>query len=120
MGSADSVRNSWQLRVGGELRPSEEAYRRSYFGRVAYRAGIFFGPDYVHVKNKLPIMGASFGLGLPLNTENRFNPTQRTLINLAFEYIKRGNNDNLLKENMFRLSVGFSLSDFWFVKKKYE
>lgn len=119
-GAVDSVRNSWDLRIGGELRPSQEAARRSYFGRVAYRAGIFFGPDYVHVKSKLPVMGASFGLGLPLNTENRFNPGQATFINLAFEYLKRGNNDNLLKENMFRFSVGFALSDFWFVKKKYE
>lgn len=116
----DSVKNRWELRVGAELRPSIDAYRKSYFGRVSYRAGFFFGPDYVNVGKKLPVMGASFGLGLPLNTENRINPNQVTLINLAFEYIKRGNNDNLLKENMFRLSVGFSLSDFWFVKRKYE
>ncbi len=115
-----SVRNKWEVRIGGELRPSAEAFRKSYFGRIIYRAGFFFGPDYVHVGNKLPMMGASFGLGLPINSENRFNPTQRTILNLAFEYIKRGNNDNILKENMFRISLGFSLSDFWFVKKTYE
>ena len=82
---------------------------------MAYRAGFFVGTDYVQVKEKLPVFGATFGLGLPLRNFNRQND-QATLINLAFEYIKRGNNDNLLKENMFRISVGFSLSDFWFQK----
>jgi hypothetical protein len=119
-GQSDSVRNKWELRVGGELRPSFSAGRKSYFGNVAYRAGFFFGPDYIQVKGKLPVWGASFGLGLPILGQNRFSPGQATMINLAFEYIKRGNNDNVLKENMFRVSVGFSLSDFWFVKRRYE
>ena len=118
-GQADSLRNKWEIRVGGELRPSLEAARKSYFGNVAYRAGFFIGPDYIQVKKKLPLFGASLGLGLPLRNFNRLN-NQVTLINVAFEYIKRGNNENLLKENMFRFSVGFSLSDIWFTKKKYE
>ncbi|MBC7947320.1 MAG: hypothetical protein H7Y42_05535 [Chitinophagaceae bacterium] len=119
-GQADSVQNKSEVRIGAELRPSLSSARKSYFGNVAYRAGVFFGPDYVKIKEKLPVFGATFGLGLPLRNYNRQSPGQATMINLAFEYIKRGNNDNLLKENMFRISLGFSLSDFWFVRKKYE
>lgn len=119
-GLADSTQNRWELRVGGEIRPSLSAGRKSYFGNVAYRAGFFFGPDYIKVQQKLPVFGASFGLGLPLRNWNRQTPYQATMINLAFEFIKRGNNQNLLKENLFRLSVGFSLSDFWFIRKQYE
>ncbi|MEI9909948.1 MAG: hypothetical protein WDO71_09915 [Bacteroidota bacterium] len=119
-GQSDSVQNKWELRVGGELRPSLSSARKSYFGNVAYRAGFFFGPDYVKVKEKLPVLGVTFGLGLPIRNYNRLSPGQATMVNLAFEYIKRGNNNNLLKENMFRISAGFSLSDFWFVRKKYE
>ena len=118
-GQKDSLRNKWELRVGGELRPSFDAARKSYWGNVAYRAGFFIGPDYIQVKKKLPLFGATLGLGLPLKNTNRLN-NQVTLINVAFEYIKRGNNENLLKENLFRFSVGFSLSDLWFAKKKYE
>jgi hypothetical protein len=118
-GQMDSLRNKWEIRAGGELRPSLEAGRKSYFGNVVYRAGFFLGPDYIKVKEKLPVFGASLGLGLPIRNWNRLSG-QATMINLAFEYIKRGNNDNLLKENMFRFSVGFSLSDLWFGKKKYE
>jgi hypothetical protein len=119
-GQVDSTQNKWELRVGGEIRPSFSSARKSYFGNVAYRAGFFIGPDYVNVKQKLPVFGASFGLGLPLPSVNRQSPGQATIINLAFEFIKRGNNENLLKENMFRVSLGFSVSDFWFVRKQYD
>jgi hypothetical protein len=118
-GQADSLRNKWEIRVGGEIRPSGTAARKSYWGNVAYRAGFFIGNDYIQVKKKLPLFGATLGLGLPLKNANRLN-NQVTFINIALEYIKRGNNNNVLKENMFRISAGFALSDFWFFKKKYE
>jgi hypothetical protein len=116
-GQADLVQNSWQLKVGGQLHP---APKRNYFSNVAYRAGFFIGPDYIRVKEKLPQLGITFGVGLPIVNYNRLSPGQFSVINLAFEYSKKGNNDNLLKENMFRVSVGFSLSDLWFGKHKYE
>jgi len=59
-------------------------------------------------------------MGLPVFNYNRQSAGQATLINLAVEYIKRGNNDNALKENMFRISAGFAFSDFWFRKRKYD
>jgi hypothetical protein len=115
-GQTDLVQNKWEVRVGGQLQPVP---KRNYFSNVAYRAGFFFGPDYVNVQQKLQQFGGSFGLGLPL-AQSRQAPGQATVINVALEYIKRGNNDNLLKENLFRLSLGFSLSDLWFIKRKYD
>jgi len=112
-----SVQDKWELRVGVQLKPVP---RSNYFSNVSYRAGTFFGPDYVHVNEKLPVLGVSFGMGLPLFNYNRQSVGQATQINLAFEFIKRGNNDNVLKENLFRVSAGFSLSDFWFKKRKYD
>jgi hypothetical protein len=115
-GQVDSVRNAWQVKVGAQINPVP---KRNYFSNVAYRFGFFMGPDYVKVRNDLPQFGASFGMGLPVAL-SRQAPNQVTLVNLAFEYGKRGNNDNLLKESTFRFSLGFSLSDFWFIKRKYE
>ena len=112
-----SVRDKWELRAGVQLKPVPKS---NYFSNVSYRAGAFFGPDYIHVNEELPVLGMTFGMGLPLFNYNRQSAGQATLINLAFEYIKRGNNDNVLKENMFRISAGFSLSDFWFRKSKYD
>jgi len=115
-GQVDSVRNAWQIKVGAQINPVP---KRNYFSNVAYRFGFFMGPDYVKVRNDLPQLGASFGMGLPVAL-SRQAPNQVTLVNLAFEYGKRGNNDNLLRESTFRFSLGFSLSDFWFIKRKYE
>ncbi|MFN2457740.1 MAG: hypothetical protein ABR502_06045 [Chitinophagaceae bacterium] len=116
-GTSDSVKDNWQLRVGGQFRPQPGSV---YFSNVAYRAGFFTGPDYINIRGKLPQYGVSFGLGLPVANYNRLSQGQFTVINLALEYSKRGNNDNLLKENMFRISLGLNFSDIWFNKRKYD
>jgi hypothetical protein len=116
-GEQDSVQNSWQIKMGGEVRPEP---KHSYFSNVTYRAGLMLGQDYIHVVEKLPIWGLSFGIGLPLANYNQLARTQASIINLAIEFAKRGNNNNLLKDNYLRLSVGFSFSDLWFIKRKYE
>lgn len=115
-GLKDSVRNKWEVKAGVQLNP---APKRNYWSNVAYRFGLFYGPDYIKVGEKLNQFGGSFGLGLPM-TYSRQAPNQVSIINLAFEYSKRGNNDNILKENMFKVSLGLSLSDMWFIKRKYE
>jgi hypothetical protein len=115
-GQTDSVQDNWMINIGGQFFPRPKS---NYFSRVAYRFGFFTGPDYVKLENKLPQFGVSFGMGLPIPNYQRLS-NQFTMINLALEYGKRGNNDNLLKENLFRVSLGLNLSDFWFNKKKYE
>ena len=115
-GQKDSVRNKWEMRVGGQLNPVP---KRNYFSNVSYRAGFFFGPDYVKIGQKMSQFGASFGMGLPVAI-SRQAPNQVTIVNVAFEYSKRGNNDNLLRENLFKFTLGFSLSDYWFIKRKYD
>ena len=116
-GVTDAVQDNWEFHMGGQLRPVS---KRNYFSNVDYRAGFYVGQDYVFVGNKLPIFGASFGLGLPIPNTNPLSRGQFTRINVALEYIKRGNNSNVLKENLFRLSVGLNFSDLWFGKRKYE
>ncbi len=115
-GEKDSVSNSWLIKIGGQVTPNLYS-TTSYWSRVAYRAGVYFGPDYIHVNGELPQFGVSAGLGLPV----RKNPytNQFTFINIGLEYGKRGTRDNLINENLFRLSAGFTLSDLWFVKRKY-
>jgi hypothetical protein len=115
-GLGDSVQNSWQLKVGGQIRPGIG----KYWNRVTYQAGFFMGKDYIKVGKDLPVFGMSFGMGLPLDNYNNLARTQFSRINLAFEYTKRGNSSNLLRENLYRLSLGVSLSDLWFGKAKYD
>lgn len=113
----DSVKNKWEIKAGGEFRPVP---KRNYFSNVTYRFGIYGGPDYIKVgTKKLNQFGGSFGLGLPFKV-SRQAPNQNTNINLTFEYGRRGNSNNVLSESLFRFSLGFSLSDIWFIKRKYD
>jgi hypothetical protein len=116
-GKTDYTQNTWQLNLGAQLRPIP---RKGYFSNVTYRAGFFTGPDYINIGKTLSQYGVTFGMGLPLANFNRLAQTQATYINVAFEYNKRGNNSNPLKEDVFRLAFGLSLSDLWFGKRKYE
>ena len=116
-GLKDSLNNSWEIRTGGQIQPAPQ---KSYFSKISYQAGFFFGQDNIKVNNKLPQYGVSFGMRLPVVNYNRLSLNQVTFLNLAFEYIKRGNNQNLLRENLFRMSASFSLTDLWFNKRKYE
>ncbi|HEX6192337.1 MAG TPA: hypothetical protein VFZ42_08230 [Chitinophagaceae bacterium] len=115
-GVKELVADKWELRIGTQLRPVPG---RNYFSNVAYRAGFFTGPDYIKAAGDIKQTGITLGLGLPVSI-SRQAPNQATFVNLAFEYIKRGDNDDLLKESLFRISLGFSLSDIWFIKRKYD
>ncbi|MFV0604915.1 MAG: hypothetical protein ACK5NK_03645 [Niabella sp.] len=118
-GVADAnVKSNWQLKLGTELNPVR---KNNYFSLVAYRMGLFTGPDYLYINNNtIPTYGVSFGLGMPLiNYNGAMAGYQQSVLNLGFEYVKRGNDKNVLKENLFRISAGFSLSDLWYIKRRY-
>ena len=116
-GAQDAVKDNWQVRVGGQFRGVPG---RNYFSNVAWRAGFFGGQDYITAGGDLPSWGVTLGAGLPIANYNRLAPGQFSVVNLALEYNSRGNNDNLLKENTFRVSLGLNFSDLWFNKRKYD
>lgn len=126
-GSADSVSNNWTIRVGGQLSPSRKGYAsRGYFQKVTYRAGFFTGNDFINITdakgqlNQLPVMGFTFGMGLPFGGRNVYSTNQVSMINLGLEYSRRGDSDSRLKDNLFRVSASFNLSDLWFGKRRYD
>lgn len=113
----DSVATNWKIRVGGQFIPN--ALGSNYWGRVTYRLGFNFGPDYIRYnKQELDQYAVTAGFGFPIRP-NRFS-NQYTNLNLGLEFGRRGNNQTLLKENLFRVSLGVTLSDLWFVKRKYD
>jgi hypothetical protein len=115
----DKLINSWQLRVGGQLTPDPLSIR-SYWNRVTYRAGVYFGKEAVNADgNTMPIIGLTFGTGLPVRKWRSYD-NQFSVINTTFEVGKRGNANNNITESFFRFSLGLNLSDIWFQKRKYD
>ncbi|GAA4340266.1 hypothetical protein [Flaviaesturariibacter amylovorans] len=116
-GASDAVADNMIVRVGGQIRPN---LTQAYLSRITYRAGFHAGKDYISAGGNMPLWGVSAGLGVPFGNFSNLTRNQITTVNLAFEYNNRGNNQNPLKENNFRLSLGLNLSDFWFVKRRYD
>jgi hypothetical protein len=64
-------------------------------------------------------MAFTLGAGFPFRKFRSYD-NQYTLLNWAFEFGKRGSKVNNITENFFRVSLGLSLSDLWFIKRKYD
>jgi hypothetical protein len=117
---SDNVKNSWKIRAGAEYLPAgNNTPVKKYFKFVKYRAGFYYGSDYVTLGNSLPEYGFTFGAGFPLKIRRAYYETQTSFLNTAVEIGSRGNKKSNLRESIFRISFGFTLSDLWFNRSKY-
>jgi len=123
--AASKLNNSWRIAAGGEFLPNDKNFSK-FFSRLKYRAGFNYTQTNIKI-NDTPIneFGINFGIGIPLliTAANDDGLLQKVLIyafNVGFEAGSRGTtNKNLVRENFYRLKIGISLSDKWFVKRKY-
>jgi hypothetical protein len=111
----DSVRDkTMRINVGGSYTPDPLSIF-NYFQRVTYRAGFYYGTDYVQLRNTdLNYYGFTVGASFPF---------RRSLdrIHTAFEFGRRGTQTNgLVQINYFKLHLGISLNDRWFIKRRYD
>lgn len=118
-GKPDALNNSYMIRGGIQYNPDPFAFD-SYWSTVVYRAGFFTGKDYVNIDNNgLKVIGFSFGLGMPIRKYRSYD-YQYTIMNLALQLGQRGSSVNNFKENFIQFTLGYSLSDVWFNKRKYD
>lgn len=111
--------NSVRYSLGGFFIPNYNSYS-NYYKRIVYRGGLRYeNTGLVIVKpgyadKSINDFAANIGLGMPLS--GTFSN-----INIGLEIGKRGTKYyNLVEENYINLSVGLSLSDKWFVKRKFD
>lgn len=114
-GEKDQVNDHWDFRFGAQLVPEGG---QKYWSNVAYRTGFSYGKDYVDLNGQLSRWTFSFGAGLPMRRVAYTN--QFSIINTVVEIGQRGNVNSLVRENFFRLGIGLSMSDVWFIKRKYD
>jgi long-subunit fatty acid transport protein len=109
-----SFENSIRYSLGGFYIPNYNSYS-NYFKRIVYRGGLRYENTGLVIQDKsITDFAANIGLGMPLG--GTF-----TNINIGLEIGRRGTKYyNLVEENYINLSVGLSLSDKWFVKRKFD
>ena len=106
--------NSVRYSLGGFFIPNYNSYS-SYYKRMVYRGGLRYENTGLVIQDKsITDFAANIGLGMPLGGSF-------TNINIGLEIGRRGTKYyNLVEENYINLSVGLSLSDKWFVKRKFD
>lgn len=112
--NAVSYEKSMKYSLGGYFVPNYNSFS-SYAKRIVYRAGLKYEKTGLIVNSEsINDMGFTLGLGLPI-TGSFSN------INFGFEMGKRGTtNAGLIQENYANFSVGLSLNDRWFEKRKFQ
>lgn len=106
--------NASYLNVGAEWVPKERTATK-YYQRIRYRAGFHYTNDYIKLNGyQVKDFGMSFGLGLPLKRSN-------TSVNLVFEMGTKGTSQaGQMKEKYNRVTINFTMHEYWFIKRKFE
>ncbi|HKK10576.1 MAG TPA: hypothetical protein VJ939_07040, partial [Bacteroidales bacterium] len=113
-GVSDSLQNSNYLAVGAEILPNHNVLS-SYFKKIKYRFGFHYANTNLQINNtQLSEIGIAFGLGMPIKSSG-------SSINIGAEIGRRGTTDNsLIKENYVKFTLGISIFERWFIKRKYQ
>jgi hypothetical protein len=100
--------------IGGYFVPKYNTFS-GYAKRITYRGGLKYEKTGLVVNNQsINDIGITLGLGMPI-TGSFSN------VNFGFELGKKGTtSSNLVQENYAVFSVGMSLNDRWFVKRKFD
>lgn len=113
----DSFASSTTIRLGGEFTPDVND-KFNAWKRVAYRIGGYYVTEPLQLNStQLKTTAFTVGLGYPIKR------TLRSIgqINASFEVGKRGTLDNgLIQENFTRFSIGVTVNDKWFLKRRYD
>ncbi|MFA8436477.1 MAG: OmpP1/FadL family transporter [Marinifilaceae bacterium] len=109
----DYLKDRTRFSLGAEYRPQE--YSRSLWKQMKYRVGGFYDTGYFQLKGEdITSYGVSLGLGIPMGKGKGW-------INMALEYGQTGTtNNSLVQENFTRITLGISLMETWFAKRKYD
>jgi long-subunit fatty acid transport protein len=114
---ADSLTDSWRISGGVQYTPDTSSLK--FFMRSQYRAGAYYKKQGVRV-NGVDIMeyGVSLGWGLPLKRVYR---DRIPSAEVAVVFGERGSLENMLtKERFITARIGLTISDRWFIKRKFD
>ena len=89
---------------------------RRYWQAIKYQAGVMVNDSYMTVANQDSFNYAvTLGAVLPMRNTNS--------VNVALEYGKTGEltgSRNAVREDYFKITLGFSFKEAWFIKIKYD
>ena len=101
--------------LGGEY--CENVNSRNFLKRIRYRVGASYATSYLKINGQdgPKEFSVSAGFGIPII--NGYN--NRSILNISAQWVNR-EATGLIKENTFRINIGFIFNERWFAKWKVE
>ena len=90
---------------------------RDFIDRVRFRAGVSYSTPYYKVNGQdgPREISVSAGFGIPII--NSYN--NRSILNVSGQWV-HSSADGLLTENTFRINIGITFNERWFMKWKVD
>jgi hypothetical protein len=104
--------NTYKIALGGEWTPNTNSID-NYLARITYRVGINYNQMPLLLRDtQLDEKSVSLGVSMPFMRGI-------SSLNLALVLGQRGTEaKQLIQENFFRLNLGLTINDQWFVRRK--
>lgn len=104
-----------KVTIGGEWVPN--IMSRKIYNRIRYRVGASYATPYVKVNGHdgPKEMSVSAGFGIPIT--NSWN--NKSMLNISGQFV-HSSATALIRENTFRINIGLTFNERWFMKWKVE
>lgn len=103
----------YKITVGGEY--CNNNMSRRFIDRIRFRAGASYATSYLNINNQdgPKEISVSAGFGIPI--VNNYN--NRSILNISGQWVHSAAK-GLLTENTFRINIGMTFNERWFMKWK--
>jgi hypothetical protein len=118
---SQGLQNSMRISLGAQFIPNAKINGKgNYYKRIHYRIGARYAKTSIELQNTQLVENAvTFGLGFPVG--RNFILQNFSMINIGLEIGQRGTISNgLIKEQFYKVTLGFTINDKWFVKPKFD
>ena len=113
--SDNYYKDKHKFTFGGEYCPGQ--YSRKFLGRIHYRFGASYATPYININGQdgPKEISVSAGFGIPIM--NAYN--NRSILNVSAQWV-RMDSKSFITENTFRINIGLTFNERWFMKWKVE
>ncbi|RNI26957.1 PorV/PorQ family protein [Rufibacter latericius] len=127
-GGRQELGDGFRVGIGTEITPDAGSVS-SYLKRVTYRFGGYFGSTDINAispgnttptTHDLKDMAVTWGFSLPLGRGVRPPDYTQALLNTSFTVGQLEAKNTGLKEQYFRVNLGVTFNNRWFVKRKFD
>lgn len=115
--SDDFYSDRYKFTVGGQYCKNE--YGRSFFDRIRYRLGASYATPYYKINGEdgPKEISVSAGFGIPI--VNSYN--NRSILNISCQWVHASaKSASMITENTFRINIGITFNERWFMKWKVD